>query len=63
MGYEHTAMFTMDGPQDIVHPDGEPSGCDFEDYLERDWSQAMQFFLGPWIFYREEGGVWNGTQL
>lgn len=63
----HTVTFTMDGPQDIVHPETDVDPCGFEAYLESDWSEAMQYYPGPWQFtwvQPEEGpGYWNGTQL
>lgn len=63
----HTVMFTMDGPQDIVHPDTDREACGFEAYLTSDWSEAMQYYLGPWQFTwvepAEDPGYWNGSRL
>lgn len=63
---QHTVTFTMSGPEDIVHPDPDHEDCAFEAYLVSDWTDAMQYYLGPWTFVwvvGEDGGYWNGSQL
>jgi hypothetical protein len=57
----HAAIITEVGATDIVHPDPDHDGCDFEDYLASDWSTVDANLAGPWRFYWM-GGYWNGTK-
>lgn len=54
-----------------THPAGEDyPGCDFDDYVARDWLNVVSpMLMGDWEFYRVDseteasGHYWNGSKL
>lgn len=66
MADEHTLVITLDGGQTATHPDGDREGCDFDDYVSRDWTGSTWY--GRWLFTWHAGGesqpegYWNGIR-
>lgn len=65
MVLDHAVVFTADGGHTTEHPDPDRDGCDFDAYVQRDWSEPQA--PGVWLFAWQPGddtqpeGYWNGT--
>lgn len=63
--HDHSLVFTVEG-REVEHPQQDIDGCDFGDYVDRDWAEP-HLGLGTYLFTRVtvDGGppYWNGTYL
>lgn len=65
---DHSLVFS-ELAREVNHPDQDRDGCDFQDYVDRDWNQGW-FGQGRYLFTWHEGdpieqpgGYWNGTYM
>lgn len=63
---DHELYFETEFDRTVTHPDNDPADCDFEAYIDRDWTRAA-LGLGRYGFTKVAGtpeqpdGYWNGT--